>query len=112
MSLRAPAGRGNLLARSTKSDDLPGDSHGLRPRNDNGERELVLPVGDGHDPPAEKRSFSVFPKENKPFFALRRQILLWQNLRAGHDPPLQTFIDKLKKSALSGGFFAFFTGCP
>ena len=40
-----------------------------------------------HRSPAEKRSFSDFPKENKRVFALRRQILLRQNLRAINDRP-------------------------
>ncbi|MBQ7230998.1 MAG: hypothetical protein IJX04_08910, partial [Oscillospiraceae bacterium] len=37
--------------------------------------------------PAEKHSFSDFPKGNNQIFALRRQILLGQNLRAIHDRP-------------------------
>ena len=49
------------------------------------------PVGEGHDPPAEKRSFSDFPKENNLVFALRRQILLWQNLRATTGRPYSCF---------------------
>ena len=40
-----------------------------------------------HRSPAEKRSFSDFPQENKRVFALRRQILLRQNLRAINDRP-------------------------
>ena len=40
-----------------------------------------------HRSPAEKRSFSDFPQENKRVFALRRQILLRQNLRAIIDRP-------------------------
>ena len=36
---------------------------------------------------AEERSFSDYPKENNPVFALRRQILLGQNLRAINDRP-------------------------
>ena len=39
-----------------------------------------------HRSPAEKHSFSDFPQENKRVFALRPQILLRQNLRAGRCP--------------------------
>ena len=48
--------------------------------------------------PAEKRSFSDFPKENNCIFALRRWILLWQNPRATEGRPYGYFFDKLKKS--------------
>ena len=46
--------------------------------------------------PAEKRSFSDFPKENNRIFALRRWILLWQNPRATEGRPYGYFFDKLK----------------
>ena len=45
-----------------------------------------LGFGRGSDPPAEKRSFSDFPKENNRIFALRRRILLGKNPRAGQCP--------------------------
>ena len=45
--------------------------------------------------PAEKRSFSDFPKENNRIFALRRWILLWQNPRATEGRPYGYFFDKL-----------------
>ena len=41
--------------------------------------------------PAEKRSFSDFPKENNRIFALRRWILLWQNPRATEGRPYNAF---------------------
>ena len=46
--------------------------------------------------PAEKRSFSDFPKENNRIFALRRWILLWQNPRATEGRPYGYFFDKLQ----------------
>jgi hypothetical protein len=45
-------------------------------------------VGAIQESPAEKRSFSDFPKENSLVFALRRWILLWQNPRAIPESPL------------------------
>ena len=46
--------------------------------------------------PAEKRSFSDFPKGNIHVFALRRWILLRQNPRAINDRPYGCFFDKFK----------------
>ena len=45
-----------------------------------------------HRSPAEKRSFSDFPQENKRVFALRQQILPRQNLRAINDRPYNYFL--------------------
>ena len=41
--IASPPGRGNLPVRTAKSNNLPGDSHGLRPRNDRGSRQPFLP---------------------------------------------------------------------
>ena len=51
-------------------------------------------VGAIHESPAEKHSFSDFPKGNNQIFALRRQILLGQNLRAIDDRPYWTVTSK------------------
>ena len=52
--------------------------------------------------PAEKRSFSDFPKKNNRIFALRRWILLWQNPRATEGRPYGYFFDTLKRDTRKG----------
>ena len=50
-----------------------------------------------HRSPAEKRSFSDFPQENKPVFALRRHILLCKICGRPRVAPTTAFFDTLSR---------------
>ena len=54
-----------------------------------------------HCSSVEKRSFSNFPKGNNRVFALRRQILLWQNLRTTNGRPYNRLFRHAEGTAMA-----------